>query len=174
MNPDIIKRINDFTMTHKQKGKDSKAYSEIQSVMRCSLPAAKAIAAKSCNILSTYALLYGAGLISMTYAEWFKYLLDNGDIEKENIGWIKSRKRDIFKRLDLDIELIESKTVKGLPDGLYQIKIKNIHGTHFIAGYSIDGTLYVSDTSWRGTGIKAEEALRYDTLLWVNQYSYEV
>ena len=171
MNNDIIKRIDDFTSTHKQKVKGSKVYAEIQSVLKCSLPEAKAAAAKACNILSTYALLYGAGLITMTFSEWFKYLLDNEDITRDNIGWIKSRKRDIFARLGLDVELIESKTIDDLPDGLYQIKIENEHGTHFMAGYVIDGVLYVSDTSWRGTHVKAATALKTDTLVWVVEYN---
>lgn len=173
MNNDIIKRIDDFTSTHKQKVRGSKVYAEIQSVLKCSLPEAKAAAAKACNILSTYALLYGAGLITMTFAEWFKYLLDNEDISRDNIGWIKSRKRDIFTRLGLDVELIESKTTEDLPDGLYQIKIENSHGTHFIAGYVIDDVLYLADTSWRGTHVKAEDALKDDTLVWVNQFNYK-
>ena len=173
MMEDIIKRIDDFTSTHKQKVKGSKVYAEIQSVLKCSLPEAKAAAAKACNILSTYALLYGTGLITMTFAEWFKYLLDNEDITRDNIGWIKSRKRDIFARLDIDVELIESKTIEDLPNGLYQIKIENKHGTHFMAGYVIDGELYVSDTSWRGTHVKAATALKTDTLVWVNQFNYK-
>ena len=168
---EAIKRIDDFTSTHKQKVKGSKVYAEIQSVLKCSLLEAKKIARVSCNILSTYALLYGAGLITMTFAEWFKYLLDNEDISRDNIGWIKSRKRDIFARLDIDVELIESKTINDLPDGLYQIKIENKHGTHFMAGYVIDGVMYISDTSWRGTHVKAETTLKTDTLVWVVEYN---
>ena len=173
MNNDIIKRIDDFTSTHKQKVKGSKVYAEIQSVLKCSLADAKSAAAKLCNVLSTYALLYGAGLITMTFAEWFKYLLDNDDITKKDIGWIKTAKRDIFKRLGLDVELIESKSIKDLPEGIYQIKIENSHGTHFIAGYVIDDVLYLADTSWRGTHVKAEDALKDDTLVWVNQFNYK-
>ena len=171
MNSEAIKRIDDFTSTHKQKVKGSKVYAEIQSVLKCSLPEAKAAAAKACNILSTYALLHGAGLITMTFGAWFKYLLDNEDITRDNIGWIKTRKNDIFARLDLDIKLIESKSIDDLPDGLYQIKIENEHGTHFMAGYVIDGVLYVSDTSWRGTHVKATTALKTDTLIWVVEYN---
>ena len=168
---EATKRIDDFTSTHKQKVKWSKVYAEIQSVLKCSLPEAKNIARVSCNILSTYALLYGAGLLTMTFAEWFKYLLDNEDISRDNIGWIKSRKRDIFARLGINVELIESKTIDDLPDGLYQIKIENKYGTHFMAGYVIDGVLYISDTSWRGTHVKAETALKTDTLVWVVEYN---
>ena len=171
MNSEAIKRIDEFTSTHKQKVKGSKVYAEIQSVLKCSLSEAKEAAGKACNILSTYALLYGAGLLTMTFADWFKYLLDNDDISRENIGWIKSRKRDIFARLGIDVELIESKTIYDLPDGLYQIKIENEYGTHFMAGYSIEGVLYLSDTSWRGTHVKAETALKTDTLVWVVEYN---
>ena len=40
-----------------------------------------------------------------------------------------------------------------------------------MAGYVIDGVLYVSDTSWRGTHVKAATALKTDTLVWVVEYN---
>jgi len=40
-----------------------------------------------------------------------------------------------------------------------------------MAGYTIDGTLYLSDTSWRGTHVKAEDALKTDNLVWIVEYN---
>lgn len=170
---DIIERIDTFTSTHKQKTKDSLIYSELQEALSCSDSEAKLAAAKACNILSTYALLYGASLISITFTEWVKYLVDNKDITKDNIGWVKTEKEDIFKRLGLNIILISNNTITELPEGIYQIKIENSYGTHFMAGYVINETLFVSDTSIRGTHVTASVALKKDKLIWVRQYKYE-
>ncbi len=169
---ETIRRIDEFTSTHKQKLKGSKVYIEIQEALKCSLKEAKAVAKVSCNILSTYALLYGLNLITMSFTEFILYLLENGDINKDDIGWIKSEKEDIFKRLGLDIQLVRYTDIYGLPEGIYQVKIQNRFGTHFIAGYVINGLLYLSDTSWRGTHVEAAGVLKDDTVLWVKRYEH--
>ena len=165
---DSIKRIDDFAASHNQKQQGSQLYGEVLSVLKCSSVKAREVSAKLCNVLSTYMLLYGPGYIEMSFPDFFRYLIDEGDVDK-NTGWMTVRKVDLFRKLGHDISIVEYKTIDGLPEGLYQIKISNQYGTHFMAGYVIDGILYLADTSWRGVHVKASDKLKGDTVEWVNQ-----
>jgi hypothetical protein len=166
---DHILKIDRFVAEYNQCGIRSKLIPAVMSVMKCDQKQAEKDAHSHCNLLSTYALLYGPGYIEMSYEDWFRYLLDEKATDAG--GWFKAEKPDIYHKLGHDISLVRYTSIDDLPDGLYQILIKNAKGgTHFMAGYVIDTILYVADTSFRGIKVPAHIALQDDTLVWVKQY----
>jgi len=166
-----IARINKFISEHPQKG-HSKLYPIIQSVLECDLVNAKLVASKHCNILSLYALLYGMQFITMSYQEFFKFLLDN-DFAKRDNGWISGTKENIFRELGISVKITELDYDEQLPDGFYQIKVSNEYGTHFMVAYKVDGKFYLSDTSFRGVGVLVSKATKNDKVEWVKRYEQD-
>ena len=115
-----------------------------------------------CNVISFYALCFAVGFIRVSFHDFLYDGLKSGDIRKD--GFIKSGKDKLLAKYGIDFKLRYYDTMENLPDGFYQMKIKS---PHFMACYSVDGTLYLSDTSSRGIGVVASKKVSKKEFMWL-------
>jgi len=156
-----IEMLNKIIETHPQFKEFSLAYDAIGKVLNCPIQKAKDIAKTHCNMLSFWAILKAGEQYNGSYSDFFKFCLgENFCTEK---GFIKD-KAGILSQLCIESKLVTYRDYEDIinpsirlnPDKFYQIKIKaNTRGDHFMACYIQDGVLYLSDTSYRGIGVKA-------------------
>lgn len=114
-----------------------------------------------CNSIVTYAVWYAKGLISMSYAEFLKWGLYKGAINK--FGFLEWTLDKILADLAPDTAVINHVLpFKYNGDKIYKMKITNIHGTHFMGAYNIGDTLFISDPNCRGVGVTADSLMKGD------------
>jgi hypothetical protein len=163
-------KLTDFISRNNQYNTHSDLWPAIKTALNCTDREAIGYAKTHCNLISFYALLYCQGLIKLSYSNYFRVLLDT-DAVKAN-GYIKVYKEDILKIFGIRADIIDIpiSTNDKYPEGYYQIKITNPHGTHFIAAYSHGDWLYIADTNDRGVGVSIVTGLKNnDKLSWIKQ-----
>lgn len=163
-----IEIFNAITETHFQFQKQfpnqkSLLFPAIQSVLKCDLAEAEKKAATHCNLISMYAPLRAKELFNKEYAEFFQKCLDSKYVTKN--GYITDKPL-LMKYLKIDTPLTTFREYEDILDPssrldqtkFYQVKIKsNSGGNHFLSTYIKSGILYLSDTSYRGIGVKATD-----------------
>jgi len=166
-----VKKMNEFIESHKQFSVDSLLYDDIIKTLGCDYVKAKFFASLMCNVISFYAILYSMGYLSLSFSDFIKDLIKNGDVTKQEPYWLLTEKETILKRLNIPIKLDVYKLEQKKPEGFYQIKISNYKGTHFMAGYVENENLKISDTSFRGIGIGIEKGLaKDDKIIFIKHY----
>ena len=155
--------FNAITEVNNQFKEPTLLFGAIQSVLKCDMEIAKQKAATHCNLFSSYSPLRSKGLYNAEYSEFFAAVLKSGYVNDK--GYI-SDKAKMYKSVGLDLPLttfrdyedILDPSVKLDQNKFYQVKIKgDTSGDHFMACYIKSGILYLSDTSYRGIGVKATD-----------------
>ena len=158
-----IEIFNAVTEVHNQFTEPTLLFPAIQSVLKCSESESKRIAATHCNLISMYAPLRAKELFNKEYAEFFQKCLDSKYVTKN--GYITDKPL-LMKYLKIDTPLTTYREYEDILDPssrldqtkFYQVKIKsNSGGYHFLSTYIKSGILYLSDTSYRGIGVKATD-----------------
>ena len=172
---DLIKidNLNGMIKSHNQF-KRSQLWTDISVACECTSAEASEFAKTHCNMLSFYAILRAAKKYSGQYREFLKYCLENKYCDKK--GYISADKDVILDSLDIkDYTLVKFRDFKFVknPESLnaekfYQMKIKaNTEGFHFMACYIYMDELYLSDSSFRGVGVKALDFINSKNFVWL-------
>jgi hypothetical protein len=160
--------LNQIIDAYPQFKKMSILYDEIVKVLECSLSEAKELAKTHCNMVSFWAILKASGKYDNGYSQFFKHCLRNKFCDEH--GFI-SDKPGILKSLNIESELKTLRDYEDIldpatvldPEKFYQVKIKaDTSGDHFMVCYNEDGIMYLSDTSYRGIGVKATDFINGD------------
>jgi hypothetical protein len=175
MKPVNIQVFNSIVATHPQFTEDSFLFEEIQTALGCSKKAAKDYAKTHCNLISTYAIFRASGIYKEDYLSFFKFMLDNNHCNAA--GRIFTGKEVIAKKFGTDITINYFYDYEDILNPFridkhkfVQYKIKgNTTGDHFMAGYVTDGKLYLSDTSYRGIAVLAEEFITPKNFTWLSE-----
>lgn len=168
-----IETLNEIIETHPQFQKTSLLYEGIIKSIGCTLERAKDLAKTHCNMVSFYAILTTNGTLFGGYSDYFSWMLKKGYCDIN--GYIKAEKATILEEIGITASLIKYKELEDIidpirlnPDRFYQIKIKgNTSGFHFMAGYIEDGVFKLSDTSYRGIGVIAEDHINQKNFEWI-------
>lgn len=176
MNRIKIEVLNKIIETHPQFKNKSLLYDGIVKALDCTLERARELAATHCNMISLYAILTAEGIYFGNYAEYFKWMLEKGFCDVN--GYIIADKATILDSLGFKKSLLKYKEIEDIIDPLrldsgkfYQFKIHgNTKGYHFMAGYIEDGIFKISDTSYRGIGVKAIDHINEKNFCWVMEY----
>ena len=165
-----IDYMADYIEKNNQFKDNSDLWKTIQTVMNCSVKQAKQYATTHCNSFSFYCCLFACEFISMTYEEFFMWGKKTGAVNK--YGYVDWEKDRILDELCPGVIIKEYTVNNFLHEGVYQVKIVNSHGTHFMFGYfTVKDGLLIYDTSNRGIGVRAKENLhRDDTIVWLKEF----
>jgi len=180
-----IDYIDEFMGLYQQFPDDpynSQLWKAIKMALKCSDEEAHYAAKRHCNSLSFYALCRAHKWIMFHYATWIERLVANKSLHPE--GWLYADKRDIAKLFGFEEkfnELVYHKNYDQVmsgtdldPDKGYNIKVYSNSnkynvpgkGDHFMAGYMLDGQLYVSDSGNRGIRVLARRVIPRDKFQW--------
>lgn len=173
LKPIHIQIFNSLVATHPQFKEESLLFDEIQEALGCSKSNAKDYAKTHCNLFSFYAVIRAAGFYNKSYSEFFKFCLDKNFCNAK--GFILVLKPVIAEDLEMDLILQQYREYEDIldpfrlnKDRFVQYKIKgNTTGDHFMGGFISGGQLYLSDTSYRGIGVLAEEHITPKNFQWV-------
>lgn len=176
MNHSDIEVLNEIIKTHPQFKKTSLLYDGIVKTLDCSLDKAKDLASTHCNMISFYAILSSSGTYFGNYSEYFSWMLKNGYCNIQ--GFINAEKATILDELGTVRTLTRYTELEDIVDPIrlnadrfYQIKIKgNTSGYHFMSGYIDNGIFKLSDTSYRGIGVKATDHITDKNFCWITEY----
>lgn len=168
-----IEIFNEIIETHPQFKKTSRLYDEIVKTLGCSLAHAKELAATHCNMISFYAILTANETYFGHYSEYFRWMLSHNFCNDK--GYIFAEKKDIISELGIKASLEKFREIEDVvnpvrlnADKFYQIKIKgNTSGFHFMGGYIEDGIFRLSDTSYRGIGVKGSAFITPENFNWI-------
>lgn len=150
----------------------SKLQEVIMNVIKCSYTDAFQIGKTHCNLLSTWAIIKDLKVYEHTYYTFYRECLIENICNKE--GFLYLDKPEIFKKLNLNIEI---KKYDSIPDDLdfnqrFQIAINNKH--HFMSGKSLEDnkSIMLYDTNDRPFGEELLTALKEtDKITWIKKYS---
>lgn len=173
LKPVKIQVFNSIVATHPQFKEDSVLYEEIQKVVGGSIKNAKALAATHCNMISYYAILRADSKYKESYSKFFEFMLDNNFANTK--GRIIVEKEEIAEKLNIETSLNKFYEYEDVLDPIrvdsskfLQFKIfANTTGDHFLGGYISGGKIYISDTSYRGIAVPAEEHINLKNFQWV-------
>jgi hypothetical protein len=168
-----IEIFNAITEVHFQFQKqfpdrNSMLFPAIKSVLKCDEETAEEKASTHCNLFSSYSPLRAKGIYNSDYVEFFSAVLKSGYVNDK--GYI-SDKPKMYKAIGIETTLeifreyedIINPAFRLNPEMFYQVKIKSDSGgDHFMACYIKNGILYLSDTSYRGIGVKATDYINQD------------
>lgn len=168
-----IEILNEIIKNHPQFQKKSFLYDDIMDALGCSLDKAKELATTHCNMISFYAILFSDGIYPDNYSQFFKWMLGKGYCNEK--GYIRVEKEIILDKLGFQKKLIKYINVDDIinpvklnTEKFYQVKIHgNTTGFHFMAGYIDDGVFKISDTSYRGIGVKASDHITEKNFCWI-------
>lgn len=164
-----VKKLTDFINKNNQFEEDSDLWKSIYKTLYCTKKQAKEYATTHCNLVSFYAILYCQNLVTISYSDFFRKLLNNKSVD--NYGYFNLDKEVVLKLLNIKCNIISTPFGVNYHAGFYQLKITNYHGDHFIACYSENYNLYICDTGGRGIGVSLETGLKSgDKKQWVKQY----
>lgn len=175
--------LNQLVEAYPQFKEISLVYSVISKVLNCSLEKAKVIAKTHCNLLSFWFILKVTARFDGSYHDFYKWMLEENNCNDK--GYFKGdengndNKHNILRDLKIEDVTLEKfsdfedvlNPLRLNPDKFYQIKIKaDTSGFHFMTAYVFENELYISDTSYRGIGVKALEFITIDNFLWLKEY----
>lgn len=161
------------------KPDDSDLWKSIKQAFGCTDEEAMAFGRFHCNSLSFYTLCKASGYIEFWYETWCKLLLDNGLMTKKGyIGGSGKTKVDVAKLFGFEDKFSDMKFFESYDDcmagrGMDETKGYNIkvfansgEGDHFMAGYILEGKLYLSDSSGRGIRVQASKVIPRAKFQW--------
>jgi len=174
--------MNDMIKRNNQKNIDSDLWKSIKQVLNCDTATAQKYASTHCNLFSFWINLYFQEFIQMQYADFFNWglhTLFNNEPAWLEPGFIKPEKQDILNFFRDDLEIIKFKDFDSIPDRadgqLYQVHILNKdNATHFLTGYIDNGSVLISDSSYRGCGVPINKALATDHIVWVKRIQVRI
>ena len=152
-----------FQFQHQFPDRKSLLFPAIKSVLKCSEAEAERIGSTHCNLVSMYAPIRAKGLFNAEYDKFFQACLDSKYVTKQ--GYITDKPL-LLKYLKIESPLTTYREYEDIldpgtrlkQDKFYQVKIKSQSGgDHFMSTYIKSGILYLSDTSFRGIGVKATD-----------------
>jgi len=165
--------LNDFIYNNNQHpertGIMSMLPNSIKDAYGCTMKEAFKYATTHCNAETFYAVLLADNLLDISYSKFLSWGLKNGSINK--FGYIDWEKEDILKELCPNTAIISHMfPFTGTNGKVYQMKITNIHGTHFIGAYYVNDTWFLSDPNCRGVGVTLDSLLDGDKVEWVKEF----
>ena len=151
-------------------GKESLALRTVMSVLGLSYSESLKLIATHCNSITFYAVLKACGYIAMSYAEFFRMGIKTGFLNK--FGFFEWEKEDILKVLVAGVLIEEYSDIKeAVCEDVYQMRIENDNGSHFMGAYLLNGTWFLADPNNRGVGVTLESGLRSgDKIMWVKRF----
>ena len=176
MKKEDIEILNEIIKNHPQFKPKSLLFDGISKTLDCSLEKAKELSSTHCNMISFYAILSSSGTYFGNYSEYFSWMLKKGYCNIE--GFINAEKATILDELGTVRTLTRFSELEDIIDPMrlnkdrfYQIKIKgNTSGFHFMSGYVEDDIFKLSDTSYRGIGVKASDHITDKNFCWITEY----
>lgn len=169
-----IEKLNNIIKSHNQF-KRSLLWTDISIVLKCDIDEAEKLAHTHCNMVSFWAILKASGKLDNHYRDFFEWCLETDVCNKK--GFISVYKDDIVSSLGIkDVSFVKFRDFEDIKDPnmrlnhskFYQMKIKgNTEGFHFMAGYVEDGIFKLSDTSYRGIGVKASDHITEKNFCWI-------
>ena len=165
-----LEEMTEYVKANNQFKNDSDLWKVIMNVLKCSDVQAKKYATTHCNSFSFHAVLFAEEYISITYQDFFSWGYTNGAINE--FGFLRWEKDDILKVLCSDVKIKAYVPTNFLPNGWYQLKIENNHGTHFMLAYmKAEHGLLIFDTGRRGVCVKAKYHLfEDDEIIWAKKF----
>ena len=169
--------MNDMIKRNNHKNIDSDLWKSIKQILNCDNATAQGYSKTHCNLFSFWINLYFQEFIMLQYADFFKFGLNtlfSGVPAWGPEGFIKPEKQDILNYFRNDLEIIKFDNFDSIPDKadgqLYQVHILNKdNATHFLTGYIDNGSVLISDSSYRGCGVPINKALSTDHLQWIKR-----
>jgi hypothetical protein len=180
-----IDYIDDFMRLNPQfpdNQDDSQLWKSIKMALVSTDSVAQEAAKFHCNSMSFYALCRAHKWIMFHYSTWVQKLVANKSLDPK--GWLYADKRDVAKLFGFDDKFNQliyfanyDKVMSGAglnPEKGYNIKVfsNSNHtntpgkGDHFMAGYVLNGHLYLSDSGRRGIRVIAHSVIPRDKFQW--------
>jgi len=165
--------MNNFNYTHNQYPEkvDGKTLlpDDIDKVLKIGKAESIKRGKFHCNLLSFYNALLSQGFITMTYPEFFYWLIHEHWCN--DYGFISVEKNVILKQIGNGYHEVKHLTLpKAVDDKVYQMLIENDHGTHFLGAYTKSMTWFISDTNDRGVGVTLDSLKKGDKIVWVKEF----
>lgn len=162
----IIYTNNQFPL---ESGIPSELPDSIKNAYGCTMKDAYKYAKTHCNALSFFAVLTAIGSLKMSYTAFLAWGLKSGAINM--YGFIDREKEDILKDLNIPLQIITNvMPFTNSGDKVYQMKITNDNGTHFMVAYTSNGTWYLSDSNNRGVGVTWDALKKGDKVEWLKEF----
>jgi len=165
--------LNDFIYNNNQHpertGIMSMLPDSIKNAYGCTMKDALKYATTHCNAETFYAVLLADSKIEMTYTKFLAWGLKSGAVNR--FGYLDWEKEEILKEITPNTAIITHLVpFTGTNGKVYQMKITNIHGTHFMGAYYTNDTWFLSDPNCRGVGVTWDALLAGDKVEWVKEF----
>jgi len=161
----ICDEVDQMTILYTQKDEKSLLYKGIKAATNLSDKTVSHLGHRACKIFAVWVELKSKGFISLSFIDYFTYLMDHSFVSLETCA-LKVTQQEVLNAMSIDRTLNCPVKIVEI-DNLYNFqsydKATNWTGTiriepskdnfHSISTYNLNGAIKISDISSRGTRV---------------------